>query len=162
MYLKRARYHALEFYCCAILIPAAFLGPQDEGGRWELILCNAEGSMNHTAHQHWLLGADGTIRLRATGMVLAVDKAWGQDLNGQRWPGLTMRTHSKGTHSETTWLVGESSGAAPALQDRFVGCLLALAVGDSLASPVEGWAASEIGILHPTGIRELAARNDLK
>ena len=37
-------------------------GLQEEGGRWELILCNSEGSMNHTANQHWELCADGTIR----------------------------------------------------------------------------------------------------
>lgn len=137
-------------------------GLQEEGGRWELILCNAEGSMNHTAHQQWLLAADGTIRLRATGMVLAVDHAWGEKLNGQLWPGLTMRKYTKNAHAETTWLVGESSGPAPSLQDRCAGCLLGLAVGDSLGSPVEGWAASEIAILHDTGIRQLAPRRDLK
>jgi len=43
-----------------------------------------------------------------------------------------------------------------------VGSLLGLAVGDSLGSPLEGWAAPEIAILHPTGIRQLSARNDLK
>ena len=73
-----------------------------------------------------------------------------------------MRKYAKETHSESTWLVGESSGPAPELQVRFVGSLLGLAIGDSLGSPVEGWAASEIAILHPTGIRELAARNDLR
>ena len=36
-------------------------GLQDEGGRLETILCNAEGSMNHMAHQHWQLCANGTI-----------------------------------------------------------------------------------------------------
>ena len=137
-------------------------GLQKEGGRWELILCNAEGSMNHTAHQHWLLCADGTIRLRANGMVLSPDHAWSEDLNGQTWPSLTMRQYRKEAHAELTWLVGDSSGPAPPLLDRFTGCLLGLAVGDSLGSPVEGWAASEIAILHPTGVRELAARNDLK
>ena len=63
-------------------------GLQDEGGRWELILCNAEGSMNHTAYQHWYLCADGTIRLKSNGMLLAVDHAWGEELNGRKWPGI--------------------------------------------------------------------------
>ena len=66
-------------------------GLQDEGGRWETILCNAEGSMNHMAYQHWQLCADGTIRLRANGMLLSVDHAWGEDLNGRRWPGAARR-----------------------------------------------------------------------
>jgi len=65
-------------------------GLQDEGGRWETILCNAEGSMNHMAYQHWQLCADGTIRLRANGMLLSVDHAWGEDLNGRRWPGAAL------------------------------------------------------------------------
>ena len=137
-------------------------GLQKEGGRWELILCNAEGSMNHTAHQHWLLCADGTVRLSANGMVLSPDREWSEDLNGQTWPGLTVRKYEKAAHSESTWLFGNSSGPESSLLGRFTGCLLGLAVGDSLGSSVEGWAASEIAILHPTGVRELAARNDLK
>jgi len=43
--------------------------------------------MNHTAHQHWLLRADGTLRLRANGMALSVDAASKFDANGQCWPG---------------------------------------------------------------------------
>ena len=76
-------------------------GLQDEGGRWETILCNAEGSMNHMAHQHWQLCADGTIRLRANGMVLSVDHAWGEDLNGRRWPGAhpACRKHAACPHA---------------------------------------------------------------
>jgi hypothetical protein len=73
-----------------------------------------------------------------------------------------VRKYSQEAHSESTWLVGHSSESAPPLSDRFVGCLLGLAVGDSLGSPLEGWAAPEIAILHPTGIRQLSARNDLK
>ena len=76
--------------------------------------------------------------------------------------GLTVRKYSREAHADSTWLVGHSSGTAPPLADRFVGCLLGLAVGDSLGSPLEGWAAPEIAILHPTGIRQLSARNDLK
>ena len=76
--------------------------------------------------------------------------------------GLTVRKYSEDAHSASTWLVGHSSGTAPPLAERFVGCLLGLAVGHSLGSPLEGWAAPEITSLHPTGIRQLSARNDLK
>lgn len=139
-------------------------GLQSEGGRWELILCNAEGSMNKTAHQDWVLCADGLIRLKATGMVLTLDASEeaSQELNGQKWPGLTMRNYARDAHASCTWLVGEISGPAPPLRDRFIGCLLGLAVGDSLGSPLEGWSAPEIAILNPTGVRELSARTDLK
>ena len=63
------------------------------------------------------------------------------------------------SHSNTTEVALRSP--PPLLELRYSGVLLGLMIGDSLASPMDGWTATETEIMHPTGVRSLGPRNVL-
>lgn len=68
-------------------------------------------------------------------------------------------SHLAVMHSTHGHAADPSSRRRPAsLEERFSGLLLCLLLGDSLASPTDGWTASETNILHPMGVRMPGAR----
>ena len=62
----------------------------------------------------------------------------GVDIISTRFYAQTVKNYGKDLHRESTWFVGACFDHTPPLLDKFVGCLLGLAVGDSLGSPLEG------------------------
>jgi hypothetical protein len=66
---------------------------------------------------------------------------------------LTLVKISKEKHENMEFFYGYAlERPTPTFSNRFAGTLLGLALGDSLASPFDGWSNSEICIMHPYGM----------
>mmetsp|Transcript_35919 Transcript_35919/g.112354 ORF Transcript_35919/g.112354 Transcript_35919/m.112354 type:complete len:305 (-) Transcript_35919:32-946(-) len=127
---------------------------------WDLSVCGFGGSVHDDVEQRWIVRADGTIRMFGNDK-LCLGKG-GSLPNGSTGCLVNVLEYDKAQHSELIWMIGFSNDISVSMEDRYLGCLLGLTVGDALGFAHEGWTSNEIELVYPSGVRDLYGRKNIK
>eukprot|EP00961_Rhodomonas_salina_P228736 3091624-Rhodomonas_salina.1 len=136
-------------------------GRRNDPGVWKVFICNQGELTNSTAQQEWAFLGDGTIRLKSD-QRKCLAPAKEVTASDEAETGLTVANYEASKHALLSWFIGYSMEASVPLANKFLGCVLGLAVGDALGCGFEGWAASEIAIMYSIAPKtRVAARSRL-